>query len=153
MSGSSTSRPQLDACLDYLRAGDVLVVWRLDRLGRSTRHVLEVLDQLERRNIGFQSLTEAVDTTGAMGKAMLTILAAFAELERNVIIERTRAGLDAARAKGRVGGRPRALNAQQLKTAQALHDSGTHTITEIAGMLGVARATLYRALKTVDVPS
>lgn len=90
--GSKTERPQLTAALDHLRPGDTLTVW-LDRLGRNTRHVLEVIEELESRGVGFRSLTEAIDTTGPVGKAMMTIMAAFAQLERDTIIERPRAGL------------------------------------------------------------
>jgi DNA invertase Pin-like site-specific DNA recombinase len=109
VSGSVTERPQLNACLDHLREGDVLTVWKLDRLGRNTRHVLEVVEQLRSRKIGFRSLTEGLDTTGPMGTALLTIMAAFAQLERDTIIERTRAGLEAAKTNGRHGGRPRKM--------------------------------------------
>ncbi len=106
VSGSTSDRPGLDACLDHLREGDVLTVWKLDRLGRNTQHVLTVVDQLTSRGIGFRSITEGLHTEGAMGKAMLTIMAAFAQLERDTMIERTRAGLAAAAANGRKGGRP-----------------------------------------------
>ncbi len=101
VSGATASRPHLDACLDHLREGDVLTVWKLDRLGRNTQHVLAVVDQLTSRGIGFRSLTEGLHTDGPMGTAMLTIMAAFAQLERDTMIERTRAGLAAAAANGR----------------------------------------------------
>ncbi|WP_210480974.1 recombinase family protein [Naasia sp. SYSU D00948] len=146
VSGGSRQRPQLEACLEYLRTGDVLAVWRFDRLARNTRHLLELLDDLGEQGVGFRSLTEAVDTTSAMGKAMTVIIAAFAELERNVIVERTRAGLEAARAQGRVGGRPRALDEKKIAIARALHQSGGHSIAEIARTLGVGEATVHRAL-------
>ena len=110
VSGSAACRPHLDACLDHLRDGDVLTVWKLDRLGRNTQHVLAVVDQLTSRGIGFRSLTEGLHTDGPMGKAMLTIMAAFAQLERDTMIERTRAGLAAAAANGRKGGRPRKVD-------------------------------------------
>ena len=106
VSGATACRPHLDACLDHLREGDVLTVWKLDRLGRNTQHVLAVVDQLTSRGIGFRSLTEGLHTDGPMGTAMLTIMAAFAQLERDTMIERTRAGLAAAAANGRKGGRP-----------------------------------------------
>ena len=105
VSGATTSQRHLDACLDHLREGDVLTVWKLDRLGRNTQHVLAVVDQLTSRGIGFRSLTEGLHTEGPMGTAMLTIMAAFAQLERDTMIERTRAGLAAAAANGRKGGR------------------------------------------------
>ena len=106
VSGSTADRPQLDACMDHLREGDVLTVWKLDRLGRNTRHVLALVDGLTSRGIGFRSITEGLHTDGPMGKAMLTIMAAFAQLERDTMLERTRAGLAAAAANGRKGGRP-----------------------------------------------
>ena len=102
----------LDACLDHLREDDVLTVWKLDRLGRNTQHVLAVVDELTSRGIGFRSLTEGLHTDGPMGTAMLTIMAAFAQLERDTMIERTRAGLAAAAANGRRGGRPRSGHRQ-----------------------------------------
>jgi DNA invertase Pin-like site-specific DNA recombinase len=106
VSCSTASRPQLDAALDHLREGDVLTVWKLDRLGRTTQHVLAVVEKLTSRGIEFRSLTEGLHTDGPMGRAMLTIMAAFAQLERDTMIERTRAGLVAAAANGRKGGRP-----------------------------------------------
>ena len=111
VSGSTACRPQLDACLDHLREGDVLTVWKLDRLGRNTQHVLAVVDRLTSRRIGFRSLTEGLHTEGPMGKAMLTIMAAFAQLERDTMIERTRAGLAAAAANGRKGAVPKRRDA------------------------------------------
>lgn len=126
------------AALAYVREGDVFTVWKLDRLGRSTKNVLEVIDRLHETGVGFRSLTEGLDTTGPMGKAMLTVLAAFNQLERDVIVERTKAGLDAARAKGRVGGRPRVMDEKKINTARALYESGNHTVAEIAAMIGVA---------------
>ena len=106
VSGSTAARPGLDNCLDHLREGDALTVWKLDRLGRNTQDVLAVVDGLTSRGVGFRSITEGLHTDGPMGKAMLTIMAAFAQLERDTMIERTRAGLAAAAAKGRKGGRP-----------------------------------------------
>lgn len=150
VSGSRQSRPQLDACLDHLRAGDVLTVWKLDRLGRNTRHVLEVIDTLASHEIGFRSLTEGLQTDGPMGKAMLTIMAAFAQLERDTMIERTRAGLAAAAANGRRGGRPRKVDDVAAKKARDLQDKGVAT-PDIAKMLGVSRATAYRYLADADV--
>src|SRR5262249_5906388 len=131
ISGSATDRPGLDACLDHLREGDVLTVWKLDRLGRNTQHVLAVVDQLTSRGIGFRSLTEGLTTQGAMGKAMLTIMAAFAQLERDTMIERTRAGLAAAAANGRKGGRPRKVDAAAATKARNLRDKGI-VATDIA---------------------
>ncbi|MFL0179208.1 recombinase family protein [Mycobacterium sp. SMC-15] len=145
VSGSKAQRPELDACLDHLREGDVLTVWKLDRLGRNAQHVLAVVDQLTSRGIGFRSLTEGLHTDGPMGKAMLTIMAAFAQLERDTMIERTRAGLAAAAANGRKGGRPRKVDVADAAKARSLRDKGI-AATDIAKMLGVSRATVYRYL-------
>jgi DNA invertase Pin-like site-specific DNA recombinase len=145
VSGSKARRPQLDACLDHLREGDVLTVWKLDRLGRNTQHVLALVDELTSRKIGFRSITEGLHTDGPMGKAMLTIMAAFATLERDTMIERTRAGLAAAAANGRKGGRPRKINDAAAAKARSLRAKGI-AATDIAKMLAVSRATVYRYL-------
>lgn len=145
VSGSKVDRPQLEASLDHLREGDVLTVWKLDRLGRNTQHVLAVVDELTSRGIGFRSITEGLHTDGAMGKAMLTIMAAFAQLERDTMIERTRAGLAAAAANGRKGGRPRKVDDVAAAKARSLHEKGINA-NDIAKMLGVSRATVYRYL-------
>lgn len=143
VSGSTASRPQLDAALDHLREGDVLTVWKLDRLGRNTQHVLAIVEELTKRGIGFRSLTEGLHTDGPMGNAMLTIMAAFAQLERDTMIERTRAGLAAAAANGRKGGRPRKVDDADAAKARNLRAKGI-AATDIAKMLGVSRATVYR---------
>jgi DNA invertase Pin-like site-specific DNA recombinase len=148
VSGSLATRDGLNAALDRVERGDVLVVWKLDRLGRNTKNVLEVIEQLTTNGVGFRSLTEGLDTTGPMGKAMLTIMAAFAELERSTMLERTRAGLDAARAKGRVGGRPSSIDAKKLDKIKKLVASGDHTRAEIAEMVKISPATLYRTIAT-----
>ena len=122
----------------------MLTVWKLDRLGRNTQHVLAVVDQLTSRGIGFRSITEGLHTDGPMGKAMLTIMA-FAQLERDTLIERTRAGLAAAAANGRKGGRPRKVDDADAAKARQLREKGI-TATDIAKMLGVSRATVYRYL-------
>jgi DNA invertase Pin-like site-specific DNA recombinase len=145
VSGSTASRPGLDAALDFLREDDILVVWRLDRLGRSTVNVLSLLDELAARQVGFRSLTEGLDTGGSMGRVLISIMAAFAQLERDVIRERTSAGLKAARDRGRVGGRPRSLNDSTVAVARALFATGKPA-TVIAGELGCSVATVYRAL-------
>ncbi len=150
ISGSTASRPQLDACLDHLREGAVLTVWKLDRLGRNTQHVLTVIDDLTSRGIGFRSLTEGLHTEGPMGKAMLTIMAAFAQLERDTMIERTRAGLAAAATNGRHGGRPRKVDDADAAKARTLREKGI-TAHDIAKMLGVSRATVYRHLAAAPV--
>jgi DNA invertase Pin-like site-specific DNA recombinase len=145
VSGSRTSRPGLDAALAYLRDGDVLTVWRLDRLGRSTLYVLALIQELGEKGIGFRSLTESVDTTTPAGRLMLTLLAGLSSMEREITIERTKAGLAAAREQGRVGGRPRALSAVQEEQAQLMHKRGSSG-REIAAALGCGRSTVYRAL-------
>ena len=150
VSGSTAVRPQLDACLDHLRDGDVLTVWKLDRLGRNTQHVLAVIEHLTARGVGFRSLTEGLHTDGPMGKAMLTIMAAFAQLERDTMIERTRAGLAAAAANGRKGGRPRKIDDAAAAKARNMRDKGINA-TDIAKMLGVSRATVYRYLADAPV--
>lgn len=144
VSRSTSARPGLDACLDHLHVGDVLTVWKLDRLGRNTQHVLTVVDDLMSRGIGFRSITEGLHTEGAMGKAMLTIMAAFAQLERDAMIERTRAGLAAAAANRRKGGRPRKVDDAAAK-ARSMREKGINA-TDVAKMLGVSRATVYRYL-------
>jgi DNA invertase Pin-like site-specific DNA recombinase len=148
VSGSLARREGLDAALDYLREGDTLVVWRLDRLGRNTRNVLELLDDLASRGIKFRSITEGLDTSGPMGRLMLTIMSAFAQLERDVIRERTNAGLEAARSRGKVGGRPAALNEKQHKMVRSLHNAQELTIKEIAEQMTVSEGTVYRSLRT-----
>lgn len=148
MSGAKAERPGLREALDFCRAGDTLVVWRLDRLGRSLTNLIELMNVLEERGIGFKSLSEQIDTTTSGGKLVFHIFGALAEFERELIRERTRAGLAAARARGRQGGRPKKLDsAKKVAMAQALYDQGTHSIADICQMLGISRATLYRAIK------
>ncbi len=143
-SGASRDRPQLAAAMDYMREGDTLVVWKLDRLARSLKQLIETVEDLDRRGIGFRSLTEAIDTTTAGGRLVFQIFGALAEFERGVIRERTRAGLNAARARGRTGGRPPKLNADDLKAAKAMLADPEINVEEIARRLGVSAATLYR---------
>lgn len=145
-SGASRDRPELKAALDYVRAGDTLVVWKLDRLARSLRQLIETVAMLEERGIGLRSLTEAIDTTTAGGRLIFHIFGALSEFERTVIRERTKAGLTAARARGRVGGRPAKLSQTDLKAAKALLADPSITVTEVATRLGVSPATLYRHL-------
>ena len=142
-----THRQALDRCLEHLRHGDVLVVWKLDRLGRNTIHVLQLIEQLTERGIGFRSVTEGLHTDGPMGKAMLTVMAAFAQLERDTMIERTRAGLAAAAANGRKGGRPRKVDDADAAKARELKSMGI-SAPDIAKMLGCSRATAYRYLSS-----
>jgi len=145
MTGSQMDRPQLSAALDYLRPDDTLVLWKMDRLGRNTRGVLELVEDLTRRGVGLRSLTEELDTSGPMGKAILTVMLAFGALERDVLIERTRAGLDAARARGRVGGRPTVVSSDKLEAARSLIRSGV-SVTAAARAVHVSRSSLYRWL-------
>jgi DNA invertase Pin-like site-specific DNA recombinase len=147
-SGAQRDRPELKAALGYMRdgAGDVLVVWKLDRLARSLKQLIETVEDLERRGVGLCSLTEAIDTTTAGGKLVFQIFGALAEFERQVIRERTVAGLAAARARGKKGGRPPALAAKDLAAARALLRDPGITVEEVARRLQVAPATLYRHL-------
>jgi DNA invertase Pin-like site-specific DNA recombinase len=145
-SGAKTERKGLEETLSYVRKGDTLVVWRLDRLGRSLPHLITTMTDLEERGIGFKSLTENIDTTTSGGKLIFHIFGALAEFERNLIRERTTAGLTAARARGRKGGRPKALTAKQRSIAQDLYDR-RHPVKEILQTLKISRATLYRSIK------
>ncbi len=145
-SGARRERPQLHAALDYMRPGDTLVVWRLDRLARSLKQLIETVEGLEGRGIGFRSLTEAIDTTTSGGRLVFHIFAALAEFERSIIRDRTRAGLAAARARGRLGGRPAALGSDDLIAAKALLRDPAITVAQVAERLGVAPSTLYRHL-------
>jgi DNA invertase Pin-like site-specific DNA recombinase len=142
-SGGARERPGLRDALAYVRPGDVLVVWRLDRLGRSLPHLVEVINGLAARRIEFRSLTDRIDTTSAAGKLIFHIFAALAEFERELIRERTRAGLAAARARGRVGGRPRILAAERLEMARAALASG-QSARQVARALGVSERTIRR---------
>jgi len=147
LSGARADRPGLTAALAYLRPGDALAVWRLDRLGRSLPALIATLADLEERGIGFRSLTEQLDTTTSGGKLIFHVFGALAEFERDLIRERTLAGLAAARARGRRGGRPRKLGTPtRVALAQALYDDRTHSVAAICATLGISRATLYRAI-------
>ena len=150
ISGAKTQRPGLDEALAYLREGDVLVVWRLDRLGRSLKHLIELVNSLEERGIGFQSLQESIDTTTSGGRLIFHIFGALAEFERNLIQERTHAGLEAARARGRTGGRPKALDAKKAALLYRLYDEKKHSIQEICDLVGVSKSTLYSYLRERD---
>ena len=146
-SGSLQSRPELSKLLDQLRPGDTLVVWRLDRLGRSIRHLIDQLADLEEQGIGFRSLQEAIDTTSPGGRLVFHVFAALAEFERDLIRERTNAGLKAARARGRKGGRPALLTNDKLRTARRLYEQQDMTVESIGEVLGVSRTTVYRTLR------
>jgi DNA invertase Pin-like site-specific DNA recombinase len=147
-SGAKAERTGLEQALNYVRAGDTLVVWRLDRLGRSLKHLIETITGLNDRQIGFKSITEALDTTTSGGKLIFHIFGALAEFERDIIRERTQAGLQAARARGRKGGRPKSLTPKKAQMAEALYKDKTNTIDEICRTLNISRATLYRYIKT-----
>lgn len=146
-SGKRDDRPGLDACLKALRDGDTLVVWKLDRLGRNLRHLVEVVQGLNARGVGLKVLTgqgASIDTTTANGRLMFAFFAALAEFERELIVERTMAGLAAARARGRNGGRPFKMTAAKLRLAQAAMGKPETRIADLCVELGVTRQTLYR---------
>jgi DNA invertase Pin-like site-specific DNA recombinase len=143
-SGPKEDRPQLTAALDYLRAGDTLVVWKLDRLARSMKQLIEIVDQLKTRGIGFRSLTEAIDTTTAAGELFFHIFGALAQFERSIIRERTNAGLKAALARGRKGGRRPTVKADDIRAALALLADPEISVRAAASKLGLSVSTLYR---------
>lgn len=146
-SGAKSDRPRLAEAVSFVRPSDTLVVWRLDRLGRSLQHLIEVLKGLEQRGIGFKSLTESIDTTTPGGKLIFHIFGALAEFERGLIQERTNAGLAAARARGRKGGRPRVMafqDPEKLALAKNLYAEQKRTVGSICAMLGISRQTFYR---------
>src|SRR3954467_4772481 len=147
VSGSVTDRPGLTDALSHLRAGDTLVVWRLDRLGRSLSHLIETVRQLQEQGIGFRFLQEQIDTTTSGGKLIFHVFGALAEFERDLIRERTHAGLQAARARGRLFGRPKVLTVQQVKQLRTLSKDDRNTVGEICQTLGISRATYYRYMK------
>lgn len=148
-SGVLSQRPQLDACLGYLREGDTLVITRLDRLGRSMKHLKAIVDELEARKVTFRVVEQQIDTSSSGGRLFFHILAGFAEFEHDMIVERTRDGLAAARARGRKGGRKPKMTPAKIKAAQSMYraknpdGSATYSISEIAQVLGVSRATIY----------
>jgi DNA invertase Pin-like site-specific DNA recombinase len=149
-SGAREDRPELEQALQFARPGDTLVVWKLDRLGRSLKHLMATVEALERRRIGFKSLTEHLDTTTPGGKLIFHLFGALAEFERNLTRERTLAGLSAARARGRQGGHPRALalnDAKKVAMAQALYNDKANSIPDICKTLQVSRSTLYRYIQ------
>jgi DNA invertase Pin-like site-specific DNA recombinase len=145
-SGAVAERPGLARALDVLRAGDALVVWKLDRIGRSLAHVVELVGALQARGVGLKVLTGGIDTTSATGRLVFGIFATLSEFERDLIHERTMAGLAAARARGRVGGRPRLMTRAKLRTAMAMMADPGNAASEVAGQLGVSTSTLYAYL-------
>lgn len=146
-SGKSAARLELESCLKALRAGDVLVTWRLDRLGRNLADLVRIVNDLESRGVGFVSLTEQINTTSSSGKLVFHLFASLAEFERNLIRERTQAGLKSARARGRIGGRPAKLTGKDLAMAKALMADRDNDVVEVAKRFGVHRSTLYRLAK------
>lgn len=146
-SGAKTERNGLKEALEYARSGDVLVVWKLDRLGRSLKHLIEVVSGLEKRNIGFKSLSENIDTTTPGGKLIFHVFGALAEFERELIRERTKAGLTAARARGRTGGRKRKMTSKQVEMAFNLINDPNNAIDDICDQFKISRPTLYRYIK------
>lgn len=152
VSGTSRARPELDACLRTLRKGDTLVVWRLDRLGRSLKDLVEIVHGLEGREVAFQSLTESIDTSSAGGRLVFHLFGALAEFEHNLIVDRTKAGLAAARARGRKGGRRPKMTKNDTKKAAAMLQNPDITKTEVAEHFGVSRVTLNAALQREGYP-
>jgi DNA invertase Pin-like site-specific DNA recombinase len=149
ISGTKSARPGFDALLEHLRPGDVLVTWKLDRLGRSVSHLVELVADLQRREVDLLILTMGIDTRTPIGRLIFTIFAGIAEFERELIVERTTAGLAAARARGRLGGRPAALTEDQADLARSLYEGAdpSYSVTKIAETFGVSRGTIYNVLE------
>jgi DNA invertase Pin-like site-specific DNA recombinase len=145
--GTKAERKGLTEALSHLRNGDTLVVWRLDRLGRSLRHLIDTITKLADRGVGFKSLTENIDTTTSGGKLVFHIFGALAEFEREIIRERTTAGLDAARSRGKVGGRPKALSAKERQMLRNMAADRSLTVSDICNTLRIGRTTFYRYVK------
>jgi DNA invertase Pin-like site-specific DNA recombinase len=149
-SGARTERPALNEMINNLRPGDVLVIWKLDRLGRSLNHLIGLVNDLMKKNIGLQSLHDPIDTTTAQGRLSFNLFASLAEFERDLIRERTQAGLSAARARGRNGGRPKGIPQKAEATAcaaETLYKEGRLSVNEISEKLGIAKSTLYAYLR------
>jgi len=148
VSGVHKDRPELARAMDHLRAGDVLVVWRLDRMGRSLKNLIELIAELEKKDVEFRSLTEGMDTSTSGGKLVFGIFASIAEFERNLICERTKAGLAAARVRGRKGGRRAKLTPEEADHAVKLYREGNTTVKNICKTIGISKPTLYRYVRT-----
>ena len=146
-SGSKSQRPGLDQALAYAREGDTLVVWKLDRLGRSTQHLIHTVSLLNERKIAFKSLQENIDTTTSSGKLIFHMFSALAEFERDLIRERTDAGLKAARARGHMGGRPSLLDNRQIKRMIEMYNEKKNTVAEICKIYEISRPSFYNYLK------
>jgi DNA invertase Pin-like site-specific DNA recombinase len=143
-SGAKADRPELMKLMENLRADDTLVVWRLDRLGRSLKHLIATVEELDSKKVGFQSVTEVIDTTTPGGRLVFNIFASLSQFEREIIRERTKAGLASARARGRKGGRKPALDEEKKRQAQTLRNDTSQSVTAICKTLGISRATFYR---------
>jgi DNA invertase Pin-like site-specific DNA recombinase len=150
VSGARADRTGLAALMSMLRAGDTVVIWRLDRLGRSLKNLIELVERLDAAKVGLRSLQENIDTTSSGGKLVFHLFGALAEFERNLIRERTQAGLVAARARGRMGGRPTRLDPVKLALAVKLHRERNHTVEEICKMMGISKSTLYNYLDKAE---
>ena len=148
ITGTAKTKEGLSEAIKYLREGDTLVVWKLDRLGRTVKGLVELVEGFQTRGVQFKSITDSIDTSTSAGRFFFHVMAALAEMERELIRERTRAGLKAARARGRTGGRKPKMNASKVESAKHLLNSGMPT-TEVAKNLGISRATLYRSLAAV----
>ncbi len=146
-SGAKTARPGLEDALAYVREGDTIVVWKLDRLGRSIQHLIQTVKDLNDKNIGFQSLQENIDTTTSGGKLIFHIFSALAEFEKDLIAERTKAGLKAARVRGKMGGRPPLLDNRQINRMIEMYDEGKNTVAEICKIYDISRPSFYNYLK------
>lgn len=146
-SGSKSERPGLNKALAYAREGDTIVVWKLDRLGRSIQHLIQTVTSLQDKKIGFKSLQENIDTTTSGGKLIFHMFSALAEFERDLVRERTNAGLKAARARGRMGGRPPMLDNRQIKRMMELYDEGKSTVAEICKIYDISRPSFYNYLQ------
>jgi DNA invertase Pin-like site-specific DNA recombinase len=151
ISGKTADRPELNRLKEHIRKGDTIVVWRLDRLGRSLKDLIELINAFDAQGVAFKSLTESIDTGTPTGKLVFHIFGALAEFERNLIIERTKAGLEAARARGKKGGRKHKLDASKQLMAQTMYDSKKHTINEICKALGISKPTLYKYLPSATI--
>jgi DNA invertase Pin-like site-specific DNA recombinase len=152
ISSRKESRAELQRALEYCRQGDVLVVWKLDRLGRSLKELLELMGELQKRGVEFRSLRESLDTTTPAGKLVFHVFASLAEFERDIIRERTMAGLEAARVRGKEGGRKRVMDQRKVALAARLMRDRDVPISEVCGAVGVSRATLYRYLNPDGTP-
>lgn len=145
-SGTRADRPVLKEALEFARSGDTVVVYSLSRLARSIRHLLDVAEDLQKRGVALRSITESIDTSTPGGRFTFTVLGALSQMEVELLRERTRAGLEAARARGRVGGRPRSLDERKIRAARAMLAAGDLTVAEVAAQVGVAPSTIYRYL-------